>query len=321
VMEIGDTDLKALMQTDIQFTDAHVKWIFYNFLAGLKYLHTAGVYHRDLKPSNVLVNKDCAVKICDFGLARAVGERSSPVTPSCSLVSRRDDTGGISPASLVTKAGRVMTKHVATRFYRAPELILLQDDYTEAIDIWSAGCIYAEMTQLLQDTRPEERGPLFPGATCFPLSPDLVRPCDGLYHSQGRREQLNVIFDVLGTPSSDQVEQLDREDARSYIRCFAPRMGVGLRCRLPHADDDSVDLLHMMLRFGPLDRCSAQDALSHPLLADIRDASTETTASELVELDFDRQGPQHTEQQLRELFAVEINRLSHDAGRVRCAGG
>jgi len=327
VMEIGDTDLKALMHMDIEFTESHVKWIFYNMLAGLRYLHSAGVYHRDLKPSNVLVNKDCAVKICDFGLAKAVGGHN-PVTPANALSRGRgkpDFCNGLGQGTShsVTARGhashpgptestprgssrRAMTKHVATRFYRAPEIILLADDYTEAVDIWSAGCVYAELTQLLAGYRRQDRGPLFPGSTCFPLSPEASRPTDGIYHSRSRREQLNMIFDILGSPTDEEIDQLNRSDARTYIRCFAPRPGLGLRRRLPHISDDSVDILRQMLRFGPLDRVSAEQALGHKLLADIRDVSLETKAKERIVLEFDRKSD-HTEQELRQIFADEVH--------------
>jgi len=115
-----------------------------------------------------------------------------------------------------------------------------------------------------------------------------------------------VIFDVLGSPTDDEVEQLNREDARTYLRCFAPRRGLGLRRRLPHISGESIDLLQQMLCFGPLDRISAEDALGHTFLADIRDTSLETKAKERIDLDFDRK-PHHTEQELRQIFADEVH--------------
>merc|ERR1740122_590154 len=76
IMELCESDMKKLRKTDVTLTPLHVNTLLYNLLVGVKYLHSAGVYHRDLKPDNCLVNQDCSVKICDFGLARAFGAQS-----------------------------------------------------------------------------------------------------------------------------------------------------------------------------------------------------------------------------------------------------
>ena len=101
-----------------------VQYFLYQILRGLKYIHSANVLHRDLKPSNLLLNANCDLKICDFGLAR------------------------------VTSESDFMTEYVVTRWYRAPELLLNSSDYTTAIDVWSVGCIFMELM---------DRKPLFPG--------------------------------------------------------------------------------------------------------------------------------------------------------------
>ncbi|KAL3919145.1 MAG: hypothetical protein SGPRY_005736, partial [Prymnesium sp.] len=87
-------------------------------LRGLKAVHSAKVLHRDLKPGNLLVNKNCDLKICDFGLAR-----------------------GVDPTQ---NGSQQLTEYVVTRWYRAPELLVENDIYDEGIDIWSVGCILAE---------------------------------------------------------------------------------------------------------------------------------------------------------------------------------
>ncbi|XP_021291163.1 mitogen-activated protein kinase homolog D5 isoform X2 [Herrania umbratica] len=102
----------------------HENYFLYQILRGLKYIHSANVLHRDLKPSNLLLNANCDLKICDFGLAR------------------------------VTSESDFMTEYVVTRWYRAPELLLNSSDYTAAIDVWSVGCIFMELM---------DRKPLFPG--------------------------------------------------------------------------------------------------------------------------------------------------------------
>lgn len=100
---------------------------------------------------------------------------------------------------------RELTGHVVTRWYRAPELILLEKEYTAAIDCWSVGCIFAELMNMLKENAPTflDRSPLFPGTSCFPLSPaksNTVKK-NGFPHSSS--DQLNVIFSVIGTPKTD----------------------------------------------------------------------------------------------------------------------
>merc|ERR1712124_130653 len=113
----------------------HIQPLLYNLLAGIKYIHSAGVYHRDLKPSNCLINQDCSLKICDFGLACAVNEV-------------RSEFNDLQLAKSANPLERHLTGHVVTRWYRAPEVMLGQA-YNEQIDMWSIGCIWAEMLGML----------------------------------------------------------------------------------------------------------------------------------------------------------------------------
>ncbi|RWR95535.1 mitogen-activated protein kinase NTF6-like protein [Cinnamomum micranthum f. kanehirae] len=124
VYELMDTDLHQIICSNQPLTDDHFQYFLYQLLRGLKYVHSANVLHRDLKPSNLLLNANCDLKICDFGLARTTSETD------------------------------FMTEYVVTRWYRAPELLLNCSEYTAAIDIWSVGCIFMEIIQ---------REPLFPG--------------------------------------------------------------------------------------------------------------------------------------------------------------
>ena len=153
-----------------------IKKLLHTLLCGLKYLHSAGVWRRDLKPANCLFNqhgqdarKNWSIKICDFGHRLRID----------------------------------LTDHVVTRFWRAPELILLQRHSTQAIDMWSVGCIFAEPLGTRQGIQVQDRGPLFLGSLCIPLSPDQRRefsmPPDDLLK---QRDALNMIFDLLGTPGA-----------------------------------------------------------------------------------------------------------------------
>merc|ERR1712085_149377 len=173
-----------------------------------------------------------------------------------------------------------LTGHVVTRWYRAPELILLQESYTEKIDIWSVGCIYAELLGMLDGTKTEDRGPLFPGSSCFPLSPDHKHKTDYKYHTRGKHDQLNMIFNLLGTPP---------EAAKRSMTCFAARPGDGLQAKFPLVHPDSVDILNSMLRFNPLGRIPVEKALEHQLFEEVRDPDAETTAKQHISLDFEKE--------------------------------
>eukprot|EP00928_Gymnodinium_smaydae_P052933 TRINITY_DN37050_c0_g1_i1.p1 TRINITY_DN37050_c0_g1~~TRINITY_DN37050_c0_g1_i1.p1 ORF type:complete len:434 (+),score=103.56 TRINITY_DN37050_c0_g1_i1:168-1469(+) len=120
VTEPMDADLHTVIVSDQPLSDDHIQFFIYQILCALLYMHSANVVHRDLKPLNVLVNKNCDVKLCDFGLARG---RAG--------FSQEDDDF-------------LRTEYVGTRWYRAPEVVLTSMEYTAAVDIWSVGCIFGE---------------------------------------------------------------------------------------------------------------------------------------------------------------------------------
>lgn len=295
VMEICDSDLKKLCRTDVNLSPLHINTLAYNLLVGVNYLHSAGIYHRDLKPANCLVNQDCAVKICDFGLSRALGSE-----PDAKSLPSSTDSSSQKPSR------RHLTGHVVTRWYRAPELILLQENYTMAIDLWSVGCIYAELIGMLEGTRLEERGPLFPGTSCFPLSPDSKHK-DHRNNNRGNHDQLSMIFNILGTPGEEDIAEIKRDDARRYLQCFNKREGEGLKTKFPHVEGSSIDFLEKLLRFSPRDRMTVAQALEHPLFLDLREPSRETIAPTTVTLDFEKE-PDLDEALLRRYFLREMRR-------------
>ncbi|KAL3672528.1 hypothetical protein V7S43_001827 [Phytophthora oleae] len=132
VTDLMETDLHRVINSPEALSSDHIAFITYQLLCGLRYVHSAHIIHRDVKPSNVLINRDCLVKLCDFGLARGIDIR--PVTPS-SVDGSQDGESSLDEA---------LTEYVVTRWYRAPEL-LLASRYSTAIDVWAVGCILAEM--------------------------------------------------------------------------------------------------------------------------------------------------------------------------------
>ena len=126
------SDLHKIIVSPQPLTIDHVKVFVYQILRGLRYLHSANILHRDIKPGNLLVNSNCILKICDFGLARIWDSRER----------------------------QNMTHEVVTQYYRAPELLMGARRYTGAVDIWSVGCIFAELLArkiLFQATGPIEQ--------------------------------------------------------------------------------------------------------------------------------------------------------------------
>jgi len=326
IMECCETDLKKLVKTNVELSIEMVNTLCVNLLTGLQYLHSADVYHRDLKPANCFCNQDCTVKIGDFGLARAMGAQAmQPEMPNTDdedeAMDGRPSDAPIVPATL--KLQRHLTSHVVTRWYRAPEVILLQKNYTDKIDVWSAGCIYGELLQMLPGKSFSDRSPLFPGSTCFPLSPDRKHKQDYKFHTSGKKEQLNTVFDLIGTPSSVEVDQLEKEDAKRYIQSFDPRVGDGFASVFTdmNVDPAVIELLEKMLRFSPLARISVGDALESSLFESVRSREYETTlGSGPICLEFDN-SESITEDELRNLYSEEFRGiLQSDLGMPNVMG-
>jgi len=124
IFEFMATDLHAVMRANL-LQPIHRKFVTYQIMKALKFVHSAGLIHRDIKPSNILLDAKCHVKLCDFGLARSV-----------------------------KNASRLMTDYIATRWYRSPEVLVGSTNYSTAVDIWAVGCILGEMLK---------KKPLFPG--------------------------------------------------------------------------------------------------------------------------------------------------------------
>jgi mitogen-activated protein kinase 1/3 len=135
VADLMETDLHRIIYSKQPLTIDHVQYFVYQILRALKYIHSANILHRDLKPSNLLVNSNCDLKVCDLGLARGVMPE--------------DDKNAAKMGGSM-----LLTEYVVTRWYRAPEIMLACHEYSKPIDVWSIGCIFAELLQ---------RKPYFPG--------------------------------------------------------------------------------------------------------------------------------------------------------------
>ncbi|KAG1865748.1 kinase-like domain-containing protein [Suillus tomentosus] len=237
-------------------SDDHAQYFIYQTLRALKALHFADVIHRDLKPSNLLLNANCDLKVCDFGLARSVKTAEPSGT----------ETG-------------FMTEYVATRWYRAPEIMLTFKQYTKAIDVWSVGCILAEMLS---------EKPLFPGRD---------------YH-----HQLTLILDVLGTPTLDEFYAITTRRSRDYIRALPFRKRRPFAQIFPNANPLAVDFLTKTLTFDPKKRITVEEALAHPYLEAYHDPDDEPVAPPLDPefFEFDLHKDDISREQLKEFLYEEI---------------
>ncbi|KAG0032395.1 negative regulator of the PHO system [Podila clonocystis] len=213
VFEYMDQDLKKYM-------DQHgnrgalgpivIKAFMYQLLKGVAFCHENRVLHRDLKPQNLLINRKGELKLGDFGLARAFG---IPVN--------------------------TFSNEVVTLWYRAPDVLLGSKTYSTSIDIWSAGCIMAEMY--------------------------LGKP---LFAGSNNQDELMKIFKVMGTPTEDTWPGVSKlSEYRKDFPYYPPK---SLSSVVPMIDSFGMDLLMQMLIYQPQRRITAKDALNHVYFNDIR---------------------------------------------------
>lgn len=190
-----------------ELNDHQISCFTLQMLAGLNAVHCAGIIHRDVKPENLLVGHNGELKICDFGLARM------------------QNAGG--------KKRQKMTEYVATRWYRAPEIMVSR--YGKASDLWSSGCVLAEMLG---------------GKVLFP--------------GKNYTHQLDLIFRVLGSPTDDDLKGGYSSKSIHYIRtCLPSRARTPWRNIFPKASEESLDLLDRLVTFNMCSRITVEAALQH----------------------------------------------------------
>lgn len=250
-----ETDLHRIIYSRQPLTIDHVQYFVYQILRGMKYIHSANVIHRDLKPSNLLVNANCDLKICDFGLARGL---------------ESDQPGGL-------------TEYVVTRWYRAPEIMLACHEYTKAIDVWSVGCIFAELLA---------RQALFPGD-------DYIA-------------QLRLISEKMGRPTENDLDFVTSERAKRFMLSLPMKKPVPMSELFPeHKNEkEAHSLLKRLLDFHPRTRVTVADALEHPFLSSLHNPEDEPTADFNFHFAFEEEDL--SKERVQELIWEEIRELYPD---------
>ncbi|CAF0862136.1 unnamed protein product [Adineta ricciae] len=222
VCEFMEADLHNVIRKGNILKDTHKRYVMYQLLKAMKYLHSANVIHRDMKPSNVLINQQCRVKICDFGLARSLNYiYEDPQHPA-------------------------LTEYVATRWYRAPEILLASTKYTKGVDMWSIGCILGEI--LLGK-------PLFQGTSTF--------------------NQLERILQYIPTPSHSDIASIASHYGPSVLERASSVQKKSFDQLIPNAGDEAQDLLRRLLHFNPDKRITAEEGVRHSYVASFHNPSEE----------------------------------------------
>ncbi|KAF0710143.1 Aste57867_5594 [Aphanomyces stellatus] len=264
MMGLVDTDLHRLIQSKTKLEDNHIAAIMYQLLCGAKALHENGVLHRDLKPGNILISKNCDVKITDFGLSRFV--------PNGRMCSQSDHP-------LDKEAPQLMTEYVVTRWYRPPEIMLAPNGtYAEAVDMWSIGCIFAELLN---------RKPLFPGT-------DFI-------------DQLTRVFSLLPVPPKEKRGYTVEGDALKFLESLPRCSPQALTKAFRKASPEAISLLRRLLCINPQRRITADQALQHPYFKTVRAQLGEPLEFEVSKsFDFEFDQNDLSLKTLRELIQAEV---------------
>ena len=286
VFEYMETDLHAAIRANI-LMDVHRRYIMYQLLRALKYLHTAQLLHRDIKPSNVLLSSDCYVKLADFGLARSVAQLNEMEQKA-------------KKRSQQHHQGAILTDYVATRWYRAPEILLGSTKYTHGVDMWSVGCILAELLG---------GRPLFPGTstmnqlqrvlqlTGVPVEEDIAAiesPFAAtmleslkLSTSSGSRipPAAAAATTTAATASTTTPARASEGDAAAAGKgCFKGNLAKLFGVDAP---PEALDLLHRCLAFNPDKRITAEEALRHPYVVQFHNPADEPVSKKIVTIPID----------------------------------
>jgi mitogen-activated protein kinase 1/3 len=291
VTDLMETDMDRVLRSSQGLSSQHFGYFMYQLLRSVANMHRACVLHRDLKPSNLLVNANCDLVVCDFGLARGVSSTAKQPPNTARTGDRRSDIRSATTEDDDTND--YLTEYVVTRWYRPPEILAESPWYGAAADIWSVGCIFGEMLD-------KRRRPIFRG--------------------NNPQNQMQLIIAALGSPTEEELDFCTSTSSRGVIRRVCESV-KSERCapwnfeeRFPGTDPKALDLLRKMLVFDPKKRITAEEALNHPFLQEVH--AHWHKMEKIPKFDFSFEKVHHDctrdriipKQHLQQLFLYEVNK-------------
>jgi serine/threonine protein kinase len=264
VTEALDADMSALFDKKVVLVEQHLRWWGYKLVLALAQLHAKGIAHRDLKPENILITEGCDLVVGDYGLARAWKRPAAAAGGGTAAVTVGEE---MRRATGTESSGSLQTQHVCSRWYRPPEAFAGRV-VGSPVDIWSLGCILAELYLLVKPDA--ERKPLFPGLFSS-HSPVGAGPGKDVT----KYDQINVMRTVLGCPKPGHAQTKENtwggkalSEAEEKARWLA---------RFPDVPEDLIAVMLSCLQWEPSERPSAESLLSHPAFSSVRKVALEAT--------------------------------------------
>lgn len=311
VEEYRGHDLLYIMERSpsiVGWGTKQIKYIIYEILRTLLYLHSAHIVHRDIKPENILIDDTPRVSIIDYGLSRQISaDYFSNQIPR--ILSAPDPSLGV-------QQSEDLTPLVVSRNYRAPELSMKQGYYNGKVDVFSVGCLIYELFQTLQ--------PHSPYSKSLKIDPLFISRSDVLVEENGYdlekkqqllnrpQEHIQHIIKILGSPKEEDISFMNDEHLKNFFRTLPKLPPIDWKRKLSFLKgeelNEGIDLMMKCLKFNPMNRISVIEALEHPYLKEVRDPNLEIEYKGSFNFDYEkwREWKELSDQEIFKTFVQAI---------------